>query len=281
MINRSWLLPPECVYISEVQHSILPLKLAEQCSQCRIGFSVYVCTEARNWPYIGKELVIIFQNIAVVPINKPLQKRNHYCDVMMRAIASQITSVSIVCSTICSDADQRKHQSSASLAFVRGIHRWQRASNVENVSIWWRHHVLFDWWGQDQIQTSKTGIQFPCFASKILDSFLVSMYSPHFLLGKIKYFTNIDAVTSFRLLVLFFSVPIRLANSLFCKSRGDGNKHMKTNHIKSAMTVWDCQWSSETGRNSGQSPEPTMYWNCNSRIGLYSLNPTYISCDQG
>ena len=32
-------------------------------------------------------------------------------------------------------ADQRKHQSSASLAFVRGIHQWP-----QNVSIWWRHH---------------------------------------------------------------------------------------------------------------------------------------------
>ena len=39
-------------------------------------------------------------------------------------MASQITGVSIVCSTICSGADQRNHQSSASLAFVRGIHRW-------------------------------------------------------------------------------------------------------------------------------------------------------------
>ena len=34
------------------------------------------------------------------------------------------TSVSIVCSTMCSGADQRKYQSLASLAFVRGIHRW-------------------------------------------------------------------------------------------------------------------------------------------------------------
>ena len=40
------------------------------------------------------------------------------------AVASQISSVSTICSTICSDADQRKHQSSASLAFVMGIHRW-------------------------------------------------------------------------------------------------------------------------------------------------------------
>ena len=48
----------------------------------------------------------------------------HYSDVIVSATASQITSVSIVCSLVCSGADQRKHQSPASLAFVRGIHRW-------------------------------------------------------------------------------------------------------------------------------------------------------------
>ena len=47
----------------------------------------------------------------------------HYNDVIMGAIASQITSLTIVYSIVYSDADQRKHQSSASLAFVRGIHR--------------------------------------------------------------------------------------------------------------------------------------------------------------
>ena len=41
----------------------------------------------------------------------------------MGTIASQITSLTTVYWTIYSDADQRKHQSSASLAFVRGIHR--------------------------------------------------------------------------------------------------------------------------------------------------------------
>ena len=38
-------------------------------------------------------------------------------------MASQITSLTIVYSTVYLDADQSKHQSSASLAFVRGIHR--------------------------------------------------------------------------------------------------------------------------------------------------------------
>ena len=62
--------------------------------------------------------------------------------VIMGAIASQITSLTVVYSTVYSDADQMKHQSSASLAFVRGTGEFpaQMASNGENVSIWWRHH---------------------------------------------------------------------------------------------------------------------------------------------
>ena len=51
-------------------------------------------------------------------------KLQHHNDVIMDAIASQITSLTIVYSTVYSDADQRKHQSSSSLAFVLGIHRW-------------------------------------------------------------------------------------------------------------------------------------------------------------
>ena len=47
----------------------------------------------------------------------------HYNDVIMSTMASQITGVSIVCSTVGLGADQRKPQSSGSLAFVRGIHR--------------------------------------------------------------------------------------------------------------------------------------------------------------
>ena len=65
----------------------------------------------------------------------------------MGAIAYQITSLTIVYSIVYSDADQRKHQSSALLAFVLAA---QMASNVENASIWWRHHELSldtaHWW---------------------------------------------------------------------------------------------------------------------------------------
>ena len=49
---------------------------------------------------------------------------HHYCDVIMGPMASQITSLTIHYSIVHSGEDQRKHRSSASLAFVRGIHRW-------------------------------------------------------------------------------------------------------------------------------------------------------------
>ena len=62
----------------------------------------------------------------------------HYNDVIMSTIASEITSLTIVYSDV-----KRKHQSSASLSFVQGTGEFpaQMASNAENVSIWWRHHV--------------------------------------------------------------------------------------------------------------------------------------------
>ena len=53
----------------------------------------------------------------------PVHWSIHYTDVIMTTIASQITSLTIVYPTVYSDADHRKHQSSASLAFVWGIHR--------------------------------------------------------------------------------------------------------------------------------------------------------------
>ena len=52
-----------------------------------------------------------------------LLKCYHYIDVIMTTMTYQITSLTVVYSIVYSGADQRKHQSSASLAFVRGIHR--------------------------------------------------------------------------------------------------------------------------------------------------------------
>ena len=70
----------------------------------------------------------------------------NYNDVIMSAMASQITSLTFAYSTVYSGADQTKHQSSASPASgnspVTGEFPAQRVSNAENVSTWWRHHGM-------------------------------------------------------------------------------------------------------------------------------------------
>ena len=65
-----------------------------------------------------------YADVITAAVSIPLSPLcNHYNDVTMTTMASQITSLMVVYSTVYSDADQRKHQSSASLAFVWGIHR--------------------------------------------------------------------------------------------------------------------------------------------------------------
>ena len=76
-------------------------------------------------------------------------KTFHYNDVITSAMASQITGATIVYSTVCPGADQRNHQSSASLAIVSGIHRSPVNSPHKgpvtrkcfHLMTWWRHHA--------------------------------------------------------------------------------------------------------------------------------------------
>ena len=56
-------------------------------------------------------------------ICKETKSLTHYNDVIMGSMASQITSPTIIYSAVYSGLDQRKNQSSASLALVPGIHR--------------------------------------------------------------------------------------------------------------------------------------------------------------
>ena len=103
----------------------------------------------------------------------------------MDAIASQITRLTIVYPTVYSDADQRKQHSSASLAFVRWIHRFpaQMASNAENVSIWWRQHV--EAWGALPLtreynatsMSQESNINHDCFALRVGLATVIKMLS--------------------------------------------------------------------------------------------------------
>ena len=69
----------------------------------------------------------------------------HYSDVILSALAFQITGVAIVCSTACSGRSKKTSKPRvtglcAGNSPVTGEFPAQKASNAENVSIWWRHH---------------------------------------------------------------------------------------------------------------------------------------------
>ena len=68
--------------------------------------------------------------------------KDHYCDVIMSTMASQINGASIGCSTACSKKTSKLRDASlceGNPPITGGIPS-QKASNAENVSIWWRHH---------------------------------------------------------------------------------------------------------------------------------------------
>ena len=62
---------------------------------------------------------VLGKHLVLVVIKQSLQSRHNERDGV-----SEITSLTVVHPILYSGADQRKHQSSASLAVVRGIHRW-------------------------------------------------------------------------------------------------------------------------------------------------------------
>ena len=70
----------------------------------------------------------------------------------MASMASQIISLTIVYSTVYSDANQRRNQKlrvtglCARNSPVTSEFPAQMASNAENVFIWWRHHELGQGW---------------------------------------------------------------------------------------------------------------------------------------
>ena len=89
-------------FVTQIKMQVIPLCMIINISLSRtVGVSVFICLTASS------------QNPAT-----------HYNDVIMSVMASQITSLAIVYSTVHSRRRSKKHRSSASLAFVRGIHRW-------------------------------------------------------------------------------------------------------------------------------------------------------------
>ena len=87
------------------------------------------CQQAITWTNVHLSS-IGFSDIDLMAVSQEiceldLKIFNLYSDVIRGVMVSQITSLTVVVyPTVYSGTDQRKHQSSASLAFVRGIHRW-------------------------------------------------------------------------------------------------------------------------------------------------------------
>ena len=90
--------------------------------ECQMFLLHFVARSKRQLPskILCLSILGVLYNHVLIMIsrNSPLQWRHN------EAMASQITSLAIVYTIVYSGADQRKHQSSASLAFVRGIHQW-------------------------------------------------------------------------------------------------------------------------------------------------------------
>ena len=108
-ITRNLLFAEQLVSAHTRKSSMLPLLVPYVGNPMVVIRKVFSCHDVRN----DSVWLIIFANNPI-----------HYSDVIMGAMSSQITSLTIVYSTVYSGADQRKHQSFVSLAFVPGIHRW-------------------------------------------------------------------------------------------------------------------------------------------------------------
>ena len=133
----------------------------------------------------------------------------------MGAVASQITSLKMVFSTVYSDADQRKHQIPASLVFVRGIHRgpmkWPVTRKmfpfddvIMSCNIW------FDKTGSICITTLYIGglVQWSCYSIALIHKYTVQhrttgrMWSVVSTFHKLNNMRLIEIYVSFRTVVI-------------------------------------------------------------------------------
>ena len=150
-----------CVHTMWYELSWVQLVLCRSCPRYELlWFSVQVL---RGYPamsvtevtisnyatHIFSAMPLSSESIGICEMSAQQTAVTHYNDVIMSAMASQITSLAIVYSNVYSGADKRKHQSSASLAFVWEIHRWPVNSRTKGQ---WRgkyfHLMTSSWHGK-------------------------------------------------------------------------------------------------------------------------------------
>ena len=94
-----------------------------ECPELSQSGLITFVTDLQLYIFCWFSILSEFFNILMSCTYRETRTCTYYSDVIMSAMATQKPCVSIVCSTVCSGANQRKHQNSASPAFVRGIHR--------------------------------------------------------------------------------------------------------------------------------------------------------------
>ena len=136
---------------SALIHVMAWCRTAHYLNQCRPSPATHICSirvrivKWLNIRYIHSTIhrlmyhLLYWTNVTKTP---------HYNDVIMTTIASQITSLlMVVYWTVYSDPDQRKHQSSASLAFVWGIHRDRWIPRTKGQLRGKSFHLMTSSWG--------------------------------------------------------------------------------------------------------------------------------------
>ena len=108
-----------------------------------VRLSTHICVTRPQW--VNKKHSVQTTEEQRNVWSRALKMKKKYNDVIMRAMASQITGVSIVSAAICSVADKRNIKAPLHwhLCWDSPGHRWvfsQRASYAECISIRWHHH---------------------------------------------------------------------------------------------------------------------------------------------
>ena len=164
----------------------------------------------------------------------------HYGDVIMGTIASQITSLTIVYSTIYSDANQRKHQSSASLAFVRGIHRSAGNSPGTSPHKWPVTRKMFPFEYVIMRKHQRHGKRFHVMTSSGLkeipsQALHRKIWTQQFAPSRIEWWCPVSKKLSKITIINLFAVPLNRNSNTFC---GRCARHYYMLHGKALCVLW-------------------------------------------
>ena len=159
----------------------------------------------------------------------------YYGDIIMSTMASQITSVFIVCSTVCSDTEQ-KHQSSVSLAFMRGIHSWLVNSPQKGPAMWkmFPFDYVIVWWSVASRRALGCLILWETDIPKLINWFCLKKSGDHILIHNFVFSSTFNCVFAFHIHV---KIKHKLQKPIDIKINMNNNKCFMTTMVNFRITV--------------------------------------------